>query len=103
MEQKINVRIVTFKRITDFSKKQKDVKVALHDWYYKTSRTKWNNLNDVKRTFNSADYIGNSRFVFNIKGNQYRLIAIIIFASQKVYIRFIGTHSEYDKIDCRNI
>jgi mRNA interferase HigB len=52
----------------------------------------------MKKTFNSVDSIGNNRFVFNIKGNNYRLIAIIIFASKKVYIRFIGTHGEYDKI-----
>jgi len=57
----------------------------------------------VKETFTSADYVGNNRFVFNIKGNNYRLIAIIIFASQKVYIRFIGTHKDYDKIDASNI
>ncbi len=63
----------------------------------------WDSLNDIKQTFNSVDYIGNYRYVFNIKGYDYRLVAIINFASKKIYIRFIGTHAEYDKIDCSNI
>ena len=56
-----------------------------------------------KKTFGQVDFVGNNRVVFNIKGNQYRLVAIVIFASQKVYIRFIGTHNEYEKIDCATI
>lgn len=56
----------------------------------------------VKQTFNSVDYVGNDRFVFNIKGNDYRLVAIILFAAKKVFIRWIGTHKEYDNKDCSN-
>lgn len=97
------MRIITFKQIKEFSKRYKDSKIALEDWYYKTSKSKWQSLSDIKKTFNSADYMGNNRFIFNIKGNQFRLVAIIIFASQKVYIRFIGTHEEYSRIDCKNI
>lgn len=97
------MRVVTFKRINDFTEKQSDAKVVLKDWYFKTTKANWNTLSDIKKTFNSVDYIGNSRFVFDIKGNKYRLVAIVIFASKKVYIRFIGNHTEYDKVDCRNI
>ena len=97
------MRIVTYKRILDFSKKYPQSKIALTDWYYRVSRKEWNNLADIKLDFNSVDYIGNSRFVFNIKGNHYRMVCIIIFASQKVYIRFIGTHKQYDRIDVKNI
>jgi len=57
----------------------------------------------MKRDFNSVDYVGNNRYVFNIKGNDYRLIVIVIFISKKIYIRFIGTHSEYDKINKEQI
>ena len=80
--------------------KQSIINIALRDWYTKTNNAVWNNLSDVKNTFNSVDYVGNNRFVFNVKGNDFRLVAIIIFASKKVYIRFIGTHAQYDKIDC---
>jgi mRNA interferase HigB len=54
----------------------------------------------MKKTFNSVDVVGNDRYVFNIKGNSYRLVAMIFFDIRTIYIRFIGTHSEYDKIDC---
>ena len=97
------MRIVTFKRIKEFIEKHNDSKTALEEWYFKTTKAKWGNLSDIKRNFNTVDYVGNNRFVFNIKGNNYRLVAIIIFSSQKVYIRFIGTHTEYQRIDCKNI
>jgi len=97
------MRIVTFKKIKEFSERYTDSKTALEEWYHKTTGAKWKNLADLKMTFNNADYIGYNRYVFNIKGNHYRLVAIIIFASQKIYIRYIGTHKEYDKTNCRNI
>lgn len=97
------MRIVTFLRVKEFIEKYPDSDIALRDWYKKTQNCEWKNLSDIKDTFNSADYVGNNRFVFNIKGNHYRLVAIIIFASQKVYIRFIGTHKDYDKINVSNI
>ncbi|MDO5857848.1 type II toxin-antitoxin system HigB family toxin [Myroides odoratimimus] len=77
--------------------------IALRDWCYRVSQCDWESLGDLKQTFSTVDYVGNNRYVFNIKGNHYRLVAIIIFASKKVYIRFIGTHAGYDKIDCENI
>lgn len=97
------MRVVTFSRIKEYSKSIPITRTALEEWYYKTKKAEWQSLIDIKKTFNTVDYVGNSRFVFNIKGNHYRLVAIVIFASQKVYIRFIGTHSEYDKIDCKTI
>lgn len=98
------MRIVTFKRIQEFSEKHSDAQSALNIWYHTTVSKTWKNLAEIKLTFNSVDYVGNNRYVFNIKGNNYRLIAIISFNAQKVYIRFIGTHADYDKIvDIKNI
>lgn len=97
------MRIVTYRRIQEYCDRQPDASVVLQLWYNKTSKAEWHTLNDIRKMFGSADYVGNSRYVFNIKGNRYRLVAIIIFASQKVYIRFIGTHPEYEKIDCKTI
>tara|TARA_R110001583_G_scaffold137579_5_gene289198 strand:- start:147 stop:443 length:297 start_codon:yes stop_codon:yes gene_type:complete len=98
------MRIVTYKRILEFSKKHADTENPLGFWYHTATSKDWNNLNDIKQTFNSVDYVGNNRYVFNIKGNDYRLVTIISFNAKKVYIRFIGTHSEYDKIkDIKNI
>ncbi|MDD4514834.1 type II toxin-antitoxin system HigB family toxin [Massilibacteroides sp.] len=95
------MRIITKKQIEDFSKDYPDAKIALEDWHSKTKQAKWDNFSDVKKTFNSVDSVGNGRFVFNVKGNSYRLIALIKFTLKMVYIRLIGTHKEYDKInDC---
>lgn len=98
------MRIITFKRIQEFSEKHADAEIPLRFWYASVSKKEWTSLSDKKKDFNSVDYVGNHRFVFNIKGNKYRLVAIISFNTKKVYIRFIGTHAEYDKIkDIQNI
>jgi len=99
-----SMRIVTLKRIQEYSESYPDSDMPLRNWYKKTKESEWNCFADIKQTFNSVDSVGNDRFVFNIKGNDYRLVAIVIYASKKVYIRFIGTHSEYDKIkNCSTI
>ena len=64
---------------------------------------KFSNHNELKTVFPNADYIGKSRYVFNIKGNDYRLVAVVFFAVGSVTVCFIGTHSEYDKVDCLTI
>lgn len=97
------MRIVTFATIKEFTQKHSNSDIPLRELYKRTIQSQWTCFADIKQTFNSVDSVGNNRFVFNIKGNDYRLVVIIIFSSQKVYIRFIGNHKEYDKIDCSNI
>ncbi|MDR2690927.1 MAG: type II toxin-antitoxin system HigB family toxin [Dysgonamonadaceae bacterium] len=98
------MRVVTFKAIQEYSAKHPDSDTPLREWYKKTKGSEWRCFADIKQTFNSVDSVGNNRFVFDIKGNIYRIVAIVLFASQKVYIRFIGTHSEYNRIkDCSTI
>ncbi|MEO9806415.1 MAG: type II toxin-antitoxin system HigB family toxin [Reichenbachiella sp.] len=97
------MRVVSRKKLVDYYSKHSTSKVALEDWYKKVNKAKWINLNQLKNDFLSADYVGNNRVVFNIKGNDYRLIAIIIYVSQKVYVRWIGTHAEYDKINAKEL
>ncbi len=95
------MRVITHKTIADFSVIHADAKIALNEWYIKTELSEWASFADIKQTFNSVDTVGNKRYVFNIKGTSYRLIALILFVPKIVYVRFIGTHSEYDKIeDC---
>lgn len=62
----------------------------------------WKNHNELKNDFLSADYVGNNRYVFNIRGNNYRIVAIVVFFAGRMTIRFIGTHKEYDRIDAKN-
>jgi len=86
-----------------FSEEHPAARGALVKWYKEIKAANWNDFNDLKATFGSADAVGNDRYVFNIKGNQYRLVALIIFSVRTVFIFFIGTHKEYDKIDAKNI
>ena len=98
------MRIFTEKTLKDYIEKHPASRTALQDWVEKVKRAEWHSFADIKATFNSVDAVGNGRYVFDIKGNDYRLIAIIRFTPQFVYIRFIGTHAEYDKIsDIQNI
>lgn len=97
------MRVVTHKAINLFSSKHADSKTALEEWYIKTTKADWTCFSDIKTTFNSVDSVGNNRFVFNIKGNDYRLVAIVLFQIKMVYIRFIGTHSAYDNTNCIKI
>ena len=95
--------IFTKSTLTSYGRKHANSLNALLEWYKIVIQADWSNVNDVKNTFNSADYVGNERFVFNIKGNRYRIVAHIKFNSRRIYIKFVGTHAEYDKIDALNI
>lgn len=90
----------TLKQYIEFHPKSK---VALQEWTSIVRKSKWNSFADVKATFNSVDNVGNQHYVFNVKGNTYRIVAVIKFTIKFVYIRFVGTHAEYDKINCRTI
>jgi mRNA interferase HigB len=98
------VRIISRTRIKEYCKERPDAKVSLNDWNSKTEKAEWNNFSDIRKTFGNVDAVGNSNYVFNIKGNHFRLVARIIFDAKLVYIRFIGAHAEYDDIkDCSQI
>jgi mRNA interferase HigB len=92
------MRIITYKAISQYIESHADARLSMDEWYIKTEKSQWNCFSDVRQTFNSVDSIGNKRYVFNIKGNSYRIIALILFVPKIVYIRFIGTHAEYSKI-----
>lgn len=85
--------------IREFTEIHKNVEDQLNNWYTITEKCDWANFNDMRHFFNTVDAVGNDLYVFNIKGNEYRLIVRIIFRVRTIYIKFIGTHSEYDKID----
>ena len=97
------MRIFTEQTLNAYIQDHPEAKTALQEWTSIVKRSEWTCFADVKSTFNSVDNVGNQHFVFNIKGNNYRLVVVIKFTIKFVYIRFIGTHAEYDKIDCKNI
>lgn len=96
--------IVNTTLIENFCKKHKDAESALAKWVDFVETAKWEKHSDLKNDFLSADYVGNNRYVFNIKGNNYRLVVMVVFFAGTANIRFVGTHKEYDKIkDIKNI
>jgi mRNA interferase HigB len=90
--------VISYGTLREFYFVHADAKDALNNWYRLAIQADWSNFHEIKQMFNSVDAIGNDRFVFNIKGNSYRIIALIFFDIRTVYIRFVGTHADYDKI-----
>ena len=92
------MKILFSERIEEFVHKHADAKDALERWCKILSEAKWKSHADLKADFPSADFVGNNRYVFNIRGNNYRTVVLVVFFAESAAIRFIGTHSEYDKI-----
>ena len=97
------MRIFTEKTLKEFAALHPDALLPLQVWAEIVKGSKWSCFADVKQTFNSVDSIGNQRYVFDIKGNTYRLVVVIKFTIGLVYVRFIGTHKEYDRVNCLTI
>ncbi|GAA4920076.1 type II toxin-antitoxin system HigB family toxin [Mucilaginibacter defluvii] len=95
--------VISYGTLRDFFDIHADAKDALNNWYRLVSQADWANFHEVKSMFNTVDAVGNDRFVFDIRGNRYRIVAMIFFDIRTVYIRFVGTHKEYDRIDCSTI
>lgn len=89
--------------LRDFWEKHTNCEQQLKIWYCETEKSNWSSIQDLKREYPSASILKNNRIVFNIKGNDYRLIAKFNFEYQLCWIRFIGTHAEYDKINANEI
>lgn len=97
------MRIIARSKLIDYYTKHADAKVALEDWYQRVKKAEWTCFADVKQMFRSVDSVGNQHYVFNIKGNDYRLVAVVKFTIKTVFIRFIGTHAEYDLVNAKTI
>ncbi len=97
------MRVIAKKILREFWIKHKDTEQQLQFWHQETSVSSWKNPNEIKRDFPSASILGDNRVVFNIRGNAYRLIVKINYRYQMIWIRFIGTHAQYDKVDALKI
>jgi len=96
-------RIIAKKTLREFWEKHADSEQYLKTWYETAKNSEWNSPSDIKQTYINASVLKDSRVVFNIKGNSYRLIVKFNYVRQWAFIRFIGTHSEYDKINADTI
>ncbi len=97
------MHIITRQKLIACWTEHPDAEDALTAWEKEAEHAHWKSPNDIKARYRSADFLPGNRVVFNIKGNHYRLIVAIHYNKEVVYIRFIGTHEEYEKIDAETV
>ncbi len=97
------LRVIAKRTLREYWKQNPDCEQQLSAWYREALKANWENPNEIKHQYASASVLKNSRVVFNICGNKYRLIVEINYPRKWVFILFIGTHQEYDNIDANNI
>jgi len=97
------MRIISRKTLREFWTRHPDIRQSLQAWYADVKHATWKTPTDIKNVYRNVSFVANNRVVFNIKGNKYRLVVAIQYKYGIVYIRFIGSHREYDKIDASRI
>ena len=97
------MRIIALRTLREFWQEHPDAEQQLRAWYARVSKQNWHSPADVKLAYGNASFVGNDRVVFNIKGNSYRLVVMIRYSKEIVYIRFVGDHVTYDAIDVEEI
>ena len=97
------MRIIAKRTLREFWERHPDAEEPLLSWYREVEQEDWDSPATVKETYRSASIIGDNRVVFNIKGNDYRLVVKVNYPYRVVYIRFVGTHAEYDRIDVKEV
>jgi len=93
----------TLREFWEGKREHDDAKAPLQAWYREATRSHWGSPAEIKVRYRSASFVGNNRVVFNIGGNKYRLIVRINYSHEIVYIRFVGTHADYDRIDVETV
>jgi mRNA interferase HigB len=97
------VRVFNYSTLRDFFTRHADAKDSLLAWYDEADKATWQTPADIKGRFGSADFVEGNRVIFDIKGNKYRMVVAIRYEFHAVYIRFIGTHAEYSKINAATV
>lgn len=97
------MHIISRKPLREFSKKHPPAKTPLDTWFADVSRAEWSSFADIRAAYGSADVVAGNRVIFDIGGNKYRLVVKVAYNCGKVFVRFVGTHAEYDKIDAKTI
>lgn len=97
------MRIISKKPLREFWKRHPTAEAALRAWFREVEHADWDMPARVKERYRGASIVGSNRVVFNIKGNDYRLVVQINYPYRTVYVRFVGTHAEYDAIDVKEV
>ncbi|MBP7568293.1 MAG: type II toxin-antitoxin system HigB family toxin [Burkholderiaceae bacterium] len=97
------MRVISVKCLRDFWKRHPDAEQALRAWHDEASKADWKTPRHIKTRYASASFLGRNRVVFNIKGNDYRLIVAVAYRFSAVYVKFVGTHAQYDAVDAETV
>ena len=97
------MRIISKKTLREFWQIHADAEQPLKAWHAKAKLAEWKTSNDIKNDYRNASFVANNRIIFNIKGNTYRLVVAINYDFGIIYIRFVGNHKDYDKINTTTI
>ena len=97
------MNIISKRTLVQFYEKHSQAKTPLEVWHQDAKKAEWKTPDDIKKTYANASFLEDNRVVFNIKGNDYRLVVHIDYLRKIVRVKFIGTHSEYDKINAKEI
>ena len=97
------MRIIAVRTLRQFWEQHPQAETPLRGWYAEASKADWKTPADIKSAHRNVSFLSNNRVVFNIKGNDYRLVVAVRYTEQLMFIRFIGTHAEYDRIDAERI
>jgi mRNA interferase HigB len=97
------MNVISKRTLILFYEKHPEAKTALEVWYADAKKSVWNTPDDIKKIYASASFLKDNRIVFNIKGNDFRLIVHIDYPRKIVRVKFIGTHSQYEKVNAEEI
>jgi mRNA interferase HigB len=98
-----SVRVIKRKALEEFWTKYRDAEGPLKAWFAETVAADWKSPEDIRARYGTASIVGSERVVFNIKGNKYRLVVAVNYGAHLVFIKFFGTHAEYDRIDVETV
>ena len=97
------MHVIARRALREFWETHPDAEGPLRAWHDEASKARWRSANDIRARYAHASFVGDDRVVFNVGGNKYRLIVVVRYRTGTVFVRFIGTHAEYDRIDARRI
>ena len=97
------MRIIALSTLRSFWEKHPQAQAPLQGWYHEAVRAEWKTPADIKAQYRNASFVGGNRVVFNIKGNDYRIVVAVVYKAGALFIKFVGTHDEYDQINVETV
>jgi mRNA interferase HigB len=97
------MRVISKVALVDFWSRHPASQQPLQDWYQEATAALWKTPQDIKARYGSASFLGHNRVVFNIKGNEYRLVVAVAYRFAAIYVKFVGTHAQYDAIQALTV